>query len=204
MVNAGAPVLLPWRRRRVLLSWFGGQEMGHALADVLLGAAEPGGRLPTTWPASEADVPVLSTTPVDKRLPYTEGIHIGYRAWLRAGTTPAYPFGHGLGYTTWAYEDVTVDGLTARVTVRNTGTRPGKEVVQAYLSRPGSTVDLPIRWLAGFAVVRAQPGEAVTVEVPLDQRSFQHWDGGWSTEGRLHPAHRPQRTRHPLTAEVIV
>src|SRR5690606_18788958 len=117
VVNAGAPVLLPWRDdvAAVLLSWFGGPDMSHALADVLLGAVEPGGRLPTTWPAAEADVPVLSTTPVDKRLPYTEGIHIGYRAWLRAGTTPAYPFGHGLGYTTWAYEDVTVDGLTARV-----------------------------------------------------------------------------------------
>ncbi len=207
VVNAGAPVLLPWRDdvAAVLLSWFGGQEMGHALADVLLGAVEPGGRLPTTWPAAEADVPVLSTTPVDKRLPYTEGIHIGYRAWLRAGTTPAYPFGHGLGYTTWAYEDVTVDGLTARVTVRNTGTRPGKEVVQAYLSRPGSTVERPIRWLAGFAVVRAQPGEAVTVEVPLDQRSFQHWDGGWSTEkGAFTLLIGRNVLDTPLTAEVIV
>lgn len=189
----------------MLLSWFGGQEMGHALADVLLGAAEPGGRLPTTWPASEADVPVLSTTPVDGSLPYAETVHVGYRAWLRAGATPAYPFGHGLGYTTWAYENLVVEGQTARVTVRNTGPRPGKEVVQAYLSRPGSTVERPVRWLAGFAVVEAQPGEAVTVEVPLDQRSFQHWDAGWVTEpGAFTLGVGRSVLDTPLTAEVII
>ena len=207
VVNAGAPVLLPWRDQvgAVLLSWFGGQEMGHALADVLLGAAEPGGRLPTTWPASEADVPVLSTTPVDGSLPYAETVHVGYRAWLRAGATPAYPFGHGLGYTTWAYENLVVEGQTPRVTVRNTGPRPGKEVVQAYLSRPGSTVERPVRWLAGFAVVEAQPGEAVTVEVPLDQRSFQHWDAGWVTEpGAFTLGVGRSVLDTPLTAEVII
>lgn len=177
VVNSGAPVLLPWRDEAgaVLLSWFGGQELGNALADVLLGRVEPGGRLPTTWPEREADVPVLSTTPTDGKLPYPEGIHIGYRAWLRAGATPAYPFGFGLGYTTWTYESLTVDGQTARVTVRNTGRRPGKEVVQAYLARPDSQVDRPVRWLAGFALVRAEPGETVVVDLPLDARSFQYW-----------------------------
>ena len=100
LVNAGAPVLMPWRDEvaALLIGWFGGQEFGNAVADVLLGAAEPGGRLPTTWPADEADVPVLSTTPVDGVLEYTEGIHIGYRAWLKQDTAPAYWFGAGRGY----------------------------------------------------------------------------------------------------------
>jgi beta-glucosidase len=187
VVGAGSPVLMPWRDRvgAVLLSWFGGQELGHAVADVLLGNVEPGGRLPTSWPATEADVPVLDTTPVGGRLDYREGIHIGYRAWLRAGREPAYPFGHGLGYTTWEYEELVVDDLTARVTVRNTGQRAGKEVVQAYLSRPDSAVERPVRWLAGFAVARAEPGQAVTVDVPLDPRGFAYWSveaGAWVTE----------------------
>jgi beta-glucosidase len=177
VVCAGSPVEMPWRDEvaAVLLTWFGGQELGNAVADVLLGAVEPGGRLPTTWPATEADVPVLSTTPIEGRLEYTEGVHIGYRAWLRAGRQPAYPFGFGLGYTTWEYEHLVVDGMTARVTVRNTGGRAGKEVVQAYLSRPGGAVERPVRWLAGFAVARAEPGESVTVDVSLDARAFAYW-----------------------------
>ena len=72
----------------MLVGYFGGQEFGHAVADVLLGVAEPGGRLPTTWPAAEVDIPVLSTTPVNGGLDYAEEIHIGYRAWLRQDTAP--------------------------------------------------------------------------------------------------------------------
>ncbi len=208
VVNAGSPVLMPWRDRvaAVLLAWFGGQEMGNALADVLLGVTEPGGRLPTTWPATEADVPVLETTPTGGRLEYSEGIHIGYRAWLRAGRTPAYPFGHGLGYTTWEYQDLTVTGTTARVRLRNTGTRSGREVVQAYLSRPDSAVERPVRWLAGFALAQAAPGEEVTVEVPLDHRSFAYWsvaDHAWVMEpGEFTLAVGRNVVDTPLTATV--
>ena len=184
VVNAGAPVELPWRDEvaAVLICWFGGQELGNALADVLLGLAEPGGRLPTTWPAREEEVPVLSTRPGDGVLEYAEGIHVGYRAWLRAGRDPAYPFGHGLGYTRWEYESLQVAGGEARVRVRNTGARRGREVVQAYLSRPGSAVERPVRWLAGFAVVEADPGEAVEAAVRLEPRAFEHWDEGWRRE----------------------
>ena len=103
IVNSGSPVLMPWRDdvAAVLLSWFGGQEYGDAVADILLGLAEPGGRLPTSWPATLEDVPVVDVTPVDGVVQYTEGIHIGYRAWLKANREPAYEFGFGLGYTTW-------------------------------------------------------------------------------------------------------
>jgi beta-glucosidase len=195
VVNAGAPVLLPWRDdvAAVLLSWFGGQEYGHALADVLLGAVEPGGRLPTTWPDREEDVPVLDTTPADGVLNYTEGIHIGYRAWERAGAVPAYGFGAGLGYTTWHLDGLVApaalpaDGpLRVQVSVTNTGARAGKHVVQAYLARPDGEVERPVVWLAGFAVVRdVAPGATVTVELEVDARAFAHWsvdDQAWAVE----------------------
>ena len=109
VVNSGAPVLLPWAGdvAAVLLTWFGGQEFGHALADVLLGDTEPGGRLPTTWPATEAGLP--STQPADGVLSYTEGASIGYRGYDRDGREPLFPFGSGTGYTTWSYESITVD-----------------------------------------------------------------------------------------------
>ncbi|WP_053207879.1 glycoside hydrolase family 3 C-terminal domain-containing protein [Jiangella muralis] len=209
-VNAGAPVLLPWRSEvaAVLLTWFGGQELGHALADVLLGAREPGGRLPTTWPAAEADVPVLSTTPAGGVLGYDEGIHVGHRAWLRAGVQPAYPFGFGLGYTTWSFDGLRVAAATGGavdvvVDVRNTGDRPGKHVVQVYLSRPETAVDRPARWLAGFAVVRADAGATTTARIEIGARAFAHWDGGWRTEPGTYTLHVGSNVADlPLRADV--
>lgn len=185
VVNSGSPVVLPWLSSApaVLLSWFPGMEAGNALADVLLGVVEPGGRLPTTWPAADADVPVYSTKPVDGGLTYGESIHVGHRGWLRSGAEPAFWFGHGLGYTTWSYVSASVDTDVVEVTVRNTGDRPGREVVQVYASRPDSAVDRPARWLVGFAVVSAGPGSSATVRVPLPARAFEHWTSeGWVRE----------------------
>lgn len=184
VVNAGSPVELPWVDDvpAVLLAWFPGQEAGHALADVLLGAVEPGGRLPTTWPVRTEDCPVLSTTPVNGSVAYDEGVFIGYRAWERSGVEPRFPFGHGQGYTTWAYErmDIT-DGRRVSVTLRNTGTRTGREVVQIYAGPAAPDPDRPARWLAGFAAASAAPGEEVTVTIDLPDRTFEIWDGGWRT-----------------------
>ncbi|WP_344159020.1 glycoside hydrolase family 3 protein [Kribbella yunnanensis] len=184
VVNAGSPVLLPWRDEvaALLVTYFGGQEYGNALADVLLGVVEPGGRLPTTWPRDEADVPVIDVTPHNGTVRYDEGIHLGYRAWLRAGTEPAFEFGHGLSYTTWSLSDLQASATTASVTVRNTGQRPGKHVVQVYAERPETTVDRPHRWLAGFAVVRLQAGETTELTIPLHNHTFHHWDNTWTTE----------------------
>jgi beta-glucosidase len=200
VVNAGGPVLLPWLEDvpAVLLSWFPGQEAGDGLADLLFGAAEPGGRLPTTWGAAAADVPVLDTAPVDGVLEYAEGLHVGYRAWLRDQVAeawhpePMFWFGHGLGYTTWRYEAVSAPqriragGLfLVEVTVRNTGPRSGRELVQIYLSRPDSSIERPVRWLAGYAAAQAEPGETATVSVTLQPRAVQHWSVSghcWNTE----------------------
>ncbi|WP_340379968.1 glycoside hydrolase family 3 C-terminal domain-containing protein [Streptomyces sp. SS7] len=177
VVNSGSPVELPWREEvaAVLLTWFPGQEGGGALADVLTGAREPGGRLPTTW-GSLADAPVTQVVPTDGELPYTEDLFIGYPAWEKAGRTPSYPFGHGLGYTDWAYESVEVTGTTVTVRVRNTGERAGREVVQVYLAPTAPGADRPARRLAGFAAVEAGPGEEAEVTVEIPRRAFEVWD----------------------------
>ncbi|MFD3585291.1 beta-glucosidase [Streptomyces sp. NPDC058683] len=216
VVNSGAPVLLPWAEEvaAVLLAWFPGQEFGNALADVLLGVAEPGGRLPTVWPASERGLP--ATEPVDGVLAYDEGLFIGYRGDGRAGwQPPRYGFGHGLGYTTWEYDSIDVPGevrpdagFTAEVRIRNSGARHGKEVVQVYAGRPGSGVERPVRWLAGFAVVEAAAGEEVVATVTMDTRALRHWDteaGRWAVEpGTFVLEAGPSSTILPLTAGIAV
>jgi len=188
VVNSGSPVELPWRDEvaAVLLSWFPGQEGGAALADVLTGAYEPGGRLPTTW-GSLADAPVTRVTPKDGELAYDEDVFIGYRAWEKEGRTPSYPFGHGLGYTDWSYESAevegTAEGTTVKVRVRNSGERAGREVVQVYLAPTEPGPDRPARRLAGFAGVEAGPGETAEAVVEIPRRAFEVWDlvtGSWS------------------------
>ena len=212
VVNSGSPVEMPWRDEvaAVLLGWFGGQQMGEALADVLTGVAEPGGRLPTTWPARIDDVPVLDVTPVDGKLRYDEDIHVGYRAWLRANNEPAFPFGSGLGYTTWSLTDLAVtaaashsDDATVDVTVANTGGRPGKQVVQVYLARADSAVERPVRWLAAHTVVRLDPGHRDRVSITVPARAFAHWDGSWRYEpGAFDVAVGTSSVDLPLTASI--
>lgn len=213
VVNAGSPVLLPWRDEvaAIVLGYFGGQEFGSAIADILSGAAEPGGRLTSTWPAALDDVPVLDVTPTDGALRYDEGIHIGYRAWLKAGTEPAFAFGSGLGYTSWSLAAGAVLGSiadgTAAVTVAasNTGARAGKQVVQVYASRGDSAVDRPVRWLVGFAVARAAAGESVELSIPLSARSLSYWREGWVLEPGLYSLHVGTSVAElPLTVEVRV
>ncbi|MFE2138024.1 glycoside hydrolase family 3 C-terminal domain-containing protein, partial [Streptomyces sp. NPDC059466] len=195
IVNSGSPVELPWREEvaAVLLTWFPGQEGGGALADVLTGAHEPGGRLPTTW-GSLADAPVTRVVPADGELPYTEGAFIGYRAWERDGRTPAYPFGHGLGYTDWTYESIEPSAgdapsagagdsaATVTVRVRNSGARPGREVVQLYLTPVEADGERPLHRLAAFAGVEAGPGESAEAVLGIPRRAFELWDedsGSW-------------------------
>lgn len=215
VVNSGAPVRLPWADHvaAILLAWFPGQEFGNALADVLLGLVEPGGRLPTTWPDDEHALP--STQPTDGALRYDEGLHIGYRRYRGGAPAPRYTFGHGLGYTTWDY--LSIDAPTSvdqdrdvdiTVRIRNSGRRPGREVVQVYLRRPGSAIERPARWLAGFTAVTAAPGEEVTATVLLTTRAFQHWDTteqGWSLEpGTFHLDVGSSASALRLTADLTV
>ncbi|MGV9382619.1 glycoside hydrolase family 3 protein [Nonomuraea sp. NPDC003707] len=196
VVNAGSPVELPWAEEvaAVLLTWFPGQEAGAALADVLFGDAEPGGRLPTTWPRRLADAPVADVTPVDGVVAYEEGTSIGYRAWERTGRAPAFWFGHGLGYTTWSYDSIAAEGTSVTVAVTNTGDRPGREVVQVYVDRA----------LAGFDVVEAAPGETVITTVFLPERAFQVWEeGGWRTVEGVHTVEAGRHAADPRLSATV-
>ncbi len=186
-VNAGCQMDLPWADSvaAVLYVWLPGQEFGHALADVLLGLAEPGGRLPVSLARLEADYPAFDTTPDSNgELVYREGVNLGYRGFDSAGIEPRFAFGHGLGYTTFVYESLTVaaeglaegEPLEVRVRLRNTGNRPGKEVVQVYVADLESTTPRPKRELKGFAVVRLAAGESTELAMTLEDRDLAYWD----------------------------
>jgi beta-glucosidase len=191
VVNSGMPVLMPWANdvAAIIQAWLPGQAMGAALADVLFGDAEPGGRLPVTLPAAEADCPVLDATPENGILEYREGLLIGYRGYDARGISPAYPFGHGLGYTSWEYELVQTlpagyrpgKDLDLRVVLRNTGSRQGKEVVQAYLAGPPGQPGRPVRVLAAFGIASAAPGERAEVPLRIPARLFARWDSERAT-----------------------
>ena len=215
VVNSGSPVLLPWADAvpTVLLTAFPGQEYGNALADVLLGRSEPGGRLPTTWPDSPDDLP--ATTPDGGVLAYDEGLFIGYRRFGRYGREARYPFGHGLGYTHWEYLDAEPisppsgpGGAVIRVRLRNAGARSGCETIQVYASRQDSAVERPLRWLAGFAKVEADPGTEVVADIPVPVRSLAHWNtagAAWAVEPGGYQLSVGRSSQDlPLTTELIV
>jgi beta-glucosidase len=196
VVNAGCPMDLPWADRvaAVLYAWLPGQEFGNALADVLLGRSDPGGRLPVTIAARESDYPALTTSPGDKeQLVYAEGINLGYRHFDAAGIEPRFCFGHGLSYARIEFESLEVfaDGLPEgdsaqlRVRLRNVGTRAGKEVVQVYVADVESSVPRPPRELKRFAAVHLVPGESIDVLLVLEDRDLAYWDdeaAGWRVE----------------------
>lgn len=157
-----------------------GQAGGGALADVLFGVANPSGRLAETVPLRLQDSPAYLNFPSESgHTVYGERMFVGYR-WYDTRELPvAFPFGHGLSYTRFTYSDLeleaTGDGVAVRVTVTNSGDRPGRDVVQAYAGLPGSRVGRPVRWLAGFALVTLEPGRRQTVEITIDRTDLAYW-----------------------------
>ena len=187
VLQTGGPVELPWMADApaILQAWYPGQECGNAIADVLLGDAEPAGRLPQTFPKRWEDNPTRSQDPeiypgLNGHVRYEEGLQIGYRHYDRQGIEPMFPFGHGLGYTSFDLSDVqamaTPDGAAVRVTVTNTGARAGSAVVQLYLSELQAAVERPDRELKGFAKVVLQPQESREIQIDLPLRAFAYWD----------------------------
>jgi beta-glucosidase len=180
VVNAATPVIMPWRDSVDAILWVGlpGQEGGHAVAAALLGDIEPAGRLVTTFPVDDEQTPAWSVTPVDGDLDYTEGTFIGYRG-HHAGRAPqpAFWFGHGLGYSTWQYDQphlsLDAESPTVAVTVTNTGSRDSREVVQVYFEP--AEADQPVR-LVGWQAVHAAPGQSVPVQIRTDRRLWRRWD----------------------------
>jgi beta-glucosidase len=194
VLETGGPVLTPWRDRvrGLLEAWYPGQEGGPAIARALFGDVDPGGRLPATFPASEAGEPTAGDPEkypgVAETVTYKEGVLVGYRWFDAHGLAPAYPFGFGRSYTTFAYRGLHVDAAPGRIavdaSVTNTGSRSGIAVPQLYvgLPSPGPGVVQPPRQLRGFAKLALRPGETRRVHFTLDSRALSYWDtgaGGW-------------------------
>jgi beta-glucosidase len=189
VLNTGSPVATPWAAEApaVLQSWFGGQEMADALVDVLTGETDPGGRLPTTFPVRVEHNPSFGNFPGDNsQIRYGEGVLVGYR-WYEARHLPvAFPFGHGLSYTSFRLDEPRASGevfrpgqtLTIEVPVTNTGDRRGAEVVQCYVAPASTRLVRPPQELKAFAKVWLDPGETATVTLRLSDRSFAYWDPG--------------------------
>jgi beta-glucosidase len=189
VVNTASPVTMDWAGDvgAIVQAWFGGQEMGDALTDVLFGDAEPSGRLPTTIPMRLEHNPSYGNFPTDNgEVHYRESIFVGYR-WYDARALPTrFPFGHGLSYTTCeigtpALSRDAIDAgetVTVEVTVTNTGARRGAEVVQCYVAPRVSALVRPPKELKAFAKVWLDPGESQRVQLELDARAFSYWDPG--------------------------
>jgi beta-glucosidase len=188
LINSATPVLMPWLDEVDAVLWIGlpGQEGGHAVADVLLGLAEPSGRLVTTFPRRDGDGPAWSVTPTDGTLDYAEGTRVGYRGWDGSDVAPAFWFGAGLGWGRWEYASAAYarsdSAESVTVVLTNTAERPSREVVQVYWRPEGQ--DAPVR-LVGYAIAdEVVSGERRTVRVDCDARAFRLWDetaSAWTT-----------------------
>ena len=183
VVNAGSPVAMPWLDdvHAVVHAWFGGQEMGDALVDLLLGDVEPGGRLPVTFPRKLVDTPAAESHPGrNGRAQYLEGRLIGHRWYDKTGKEPLFPFGFGLGYAHVAVTGAAlVDRHTVEVTLRNDSARDGVQVVQVYahrVDREGLPGDEPVNVLVGYQRVEVPAGAESTARVHVDPDAYRTWD----------------------------
>ncbi|MFD9356132.1 beta-glucosidase [Streptomyces sp. NPDC060031] len=187
VLNTSSSTTMPWLSRTgaVLQMYYPGQEGAGATADILFGDVDPGGRLTQTFPADDHATPVggdpLRYPGVGGRQEYGEGVHVGHRWYDAQHVAPLFPFGHGLSYTTWEYEKLTVrpehGGLRVEFTVRNTGRRKGTEVAQVYVGpSPELTLDQPVRALAGYRRLTLGPGQAQRVTLDIPPRTLSSWD----------------------------
>ncbi|GAA0471332.1 glycosyl hydrolase [Paractinoplanes deccanensis] len=205
VLQTGSAVEMPWLSRvpAVLENWYGGEQMGPAIASLLFGDTSPSGKLPMTFPRSLADTPTAGSAArypgvVDasgiRQVDYSEGLKVGYRWYQSEGIEPLFPFGHGLSYTTFAYSSPRVSGdgrrsLTISFDLKNTGKRTGTEVAQAYVTLPAATGEPPSR-LVGWQRVTLAPGQRRTIEITLTRSDLaglhllEYWDPArakWAT-----------------------
>ncbi|MFC9325665.1 glycoside hydrolase family 3 protein [Kitasatospora sp. NPDC057015] len=207
VLNTSGPMLMPWLPdvKGVLQAWYQGAATGTSIANVLYGDAEPGGRLPVTFPAREDQGPATYTGGKNDgsngTVVYDEGIYVGYKWYDRNRQKPLFPFGHGLSYTTFAYDRLNLrdldlhsprDTASVRVEVRNTGRRTGSDVVQVYIGHLPTRTDTPAKTLVGFARVPLQPGQREMVTIEIDRRKLSYWNedkGRWETPTGKVPVH---------------
>jgi beta-glucosidase len=216
VVLAGSPVDLEWAGDvpALLWGWLPGQEGGDALAGVLLGERDAAGRLPCTLPASIEDTLAGVATRGAGHVAYGEGVFTGHRRYDRDGIEPAFPFGFGLSYTTFAMGPPVAspsalcpgEGLTVHVDVTNTGARAGVETVQLYVRDVEASVERPDRELRGFAKVALEPGETATATIELGPRDLAFWDevaGCWCAEAGTFELIAARSSRHPVASTTV-
>jgi beta-glucosidase len=188
VVNSSRAVHMPWadRAAAVLMTWFAGEQFGPALASVLVGREQPCGRLPITFPMRDEDIPGWGTgLGDDHTLDYDSTEPTGYRHSQLHDIAPRYPLGYGLGYTTFELTEAHLSGEAISATVRNTGDRSGRDVIQVYVKAPGE-VD---HRLAGYGTATVRPGESRTITIELDRHAYRRWsvqEGQWHVPRGTH------------------
>lgn len=190
VLQTGGPIEMPWLDKisAVIQAWYPGQEAGNAIADVLFGEAEPGGRLPQTFPERLADNSAISGDPKtypgkDGHVVYAEGLAVGYRHHDADGATPLFPFGYGLSYTTFDWSaprasshEMGPDGVTVEIDVTNTGNRAGAELVQLYVKPKSSRLPRPIKELKAFAKLHIPTSATATAKLSIAVRDLAYFD----------------------------
>ena len=189
LLSAGSSLESAWLKdcKALVYGCLGGQAGAGALVEVLTGAQNPCGKLAETWARSYADTPAKENFGGDgPTVEYREGLYVGYRYYDTAGVPTAFPFGYGLSYTSFAYSDLKADENGVSLTVTNTGSCAGAEVVQLYVAKPDAKIFRPVKELKGFAKVFLKAGESKTVTIPLDDKAFRYWNVAtdrWEVEG---------------------
>ena len=197
VMKSGTAILMPWANSvpAILQAWYPGEEDGNAVAAVLFGDVNPSGKLPLTFPLQLSDLPANTAAQYPGVLvngvptaTYSEGLFVGYRHYDQANIAPLFPFGFGLSYTNFSFQNLAItptsftftnnptQTVTVSLSVTNTGLVSGAEVVQLYLGIPSTAVPEPPKSLQGFQKVMLQPGQTLPVQLTLNQRSFSYWD----------------------------
>ena len=189
VLYSGSVVETPWldNCQALLYAALGGQAGAGAVADALTGKVNPCGKLAETWPVAYADIPSAADfAPRRKTVEYREGLYIGYRYFTTAEKAVRFPFGYGMSYTTFAYSDMAADEQGVSLTVTNTGSVAGTEIVQLYVAKKNSELFRPAKELKGFARVMLAPGEKQRITITLDDKAFRFWNvkaNRWEIEG---------------------
>ena len=189
IVSAGASLETPWLAhcRALVYGALGGQAGAGAMVDVLTGKINPSGKLAETWANAHADTPAKDNfAGAGRTVQYREGLYVGYRYYQTAGVPVAFPFGYGLSYTSFAYSELKADARSVTLTVTNTGSRAGAEIIQVYAAKPDAQIFRPAQELKAFTKVWLEAGESKTVTLPLDDKAFRYWNtktDSWEVEG---------------------
>lgn len=189
VLYSGSVVETPWldNCQALLYAALGGQAGAGAVADALAGKVNPCGKLAETWPLAYADVPSAADFATRRKtVEYREGLYIGYRYFTTAEKAVRFPFGYGMSYTTFAYSDMAADEQGVSLTVTNTGSVAGTEIVQLYVAKKNSELFRPAKELKGFARVTLAPGEKQRITIMMDDKAFRFWNvkaNRWEIEG---------------------